>query len=70
MFLPEDENIFAYTRENEDSKLVVVCNFFDKTLPMPLKEEVEGMELLLGNYGEAMEAEILQPYEARMYLKK
>ncbi|MBQ8233113.1 MAG: alpha-glucosidase [Lachnospiraceae bacterium] len=70
MLLPEDENIFAYTRENEDSKLVVVCNFFDKMLPMPLKEEVEGMELLLGNYGEAMEAEILQPYEARMYLKK
>ena len=34
------------------------------------KEEVEGMNLLLGNYGEAMEAEILQPYEARMYLKK
>ena len=70
MLLSEDENIFAYTRENEDSKLVVVCNFFDKTLPMPLKEEVEGMELLLGNYGEAKEAEILKPYEARMYLKK
>ncbi len=70
MLLPEDENIFAYTRENEDSKLLVVCNFFDKTLPMPLNEETEGMELLLGNYGEAMEAEILKPYEARMYIKK
>ena len=70
MLLPEDENIFAYTRENEDSKLLVVCNFFDKTLPMPLNEETEGMELLLGNYGEAMETEILKPYEARMYIKK
>ena len=70
MLLAEDENIFAYTRENEDSKLLVVCNFFDKTLPMPLKGEAEGMELLLGNYGEAMEAEVLKPYEARMYFRK
>ena len=70
MLLENDENIFAYTRTNRDSTLLVVCNFYDKTLEYPLKQEDEPMELLISNYKDAEKSIRLRPYEARMYLKK
>ncbi len=70
MLLENDENIFAYTRTNGDSRLLVVCNFYDKTLEYPFKEADESMELLISNYKDAEKSIQLRPYEARMYLKK
>ena len=69
LLLEDDENIFAYQRENANQTMVVVCNFFDKTIKMPLEEECEDMNLLLGNYKESKDASILRPYEARIYIK-
>ena len=30
LLCPEDKNIFAYTRELNGDKILVVCNFYDK----------------------------------------
>ena len=68
LLLEQDENIFAYERQNADSKLLVVCNFYEKTLEMPLEEKWKDMELLLGNYKDMTRPEVLRPYEARIYI--
>ncbi|MCI5621622.1 MAG: alpha-glucosidase [Lachnospiraceae bacterium] len=68
LLLEEDENIFAYQRKNADQTMLVVCNFFDQTVEMPLIEPCKDMKLLLGNYKEIEDASVLRPYEARMYL--
>lgn len=69
LLLENDENIFAYERKNEDQTLLVVCNFYGKTLQMPLKDKWGNMELLLGNYSDMTEPEVLRPYEGRIYIK-
>ncbi len=66
MYLAEDEDIFAYSRTNDNQKMVVICNFHDKELDMPLKEETAGMKVLLSNYDEASDK--LRPYEAIIYI--
>ena len=68
LLLEEDENIFAYQRKNSKQTLLVICNFFDKTIEMPLEEMCQGKKLLLGNYKEIKDLSILRPYEARMYV--
>lgn len=68
MLVPDDENVFAYTRENETDKLLVVCNFFGKTIGNPVKEDFDKYELLAANYDEISAPETLRPYEARMYI--
>lgn len=70
LLLEEDENIFAYERKNEEQTLLVICNFYEKTLdmPLPLQEKTKDMELLLGNYKDMTTPGILRPYEARMYI--
>lgn len=67
MLVPDDENVFAYVRENETDKLLVVCNFFDKTIDNPVKEDFGKYELLAANYENVSAHETLRPYEARMY---
>ncbi len=71
LLLEDDENIFAYTRTNKDSRLLVICNFYDRTVSFSLEEDISDMELLATNYRETGSAGTLRPYEARMlYLKK
>ena len=70
ILLENDRNIFAYTRTNADSRLLVVCNFYDTTVSYSLEEDVTDMELLISNYKDADQTGVLRPYEARMYLKK
>lgn len=68
MLMEEDTEIFAYTREDEENRILVVCNFFGNTVPCSLNGEKEGMELLVHNYRNIKEPEKLRPYEARMYI--
>lgn len=70
LLLAEDENIFAYIREDESAQLLVVCNFYNKTVECPLEESAKDMELLICNYKDIEQAAILRPYEARMYLQE
>ena len=62
---PADEQVFAYTRDNEYGHLLVVCNFTGDTLEYELPEEYAQAELLLTNYREG--ATGLRPYEAAMF---
>ncbi len=70
MLLENDENVFAYTRTNTDSRLLVICNFYDTTVSYSLEEDVSDMELLVSNYQDADQTGVLRPYEARMYWKQ
>lgn len=69
LLLEDDENIFAYSRKNEEKTMIVVCNFFDKEIPMPLAKECEGMDVLISNYKDTSDMSVLRPYEARMYIR-
>ena len=69
LLLEEDENIFAYSRKNEEKTMIVVCNFFDKEIPMPLAKECGDMEVLISNYKDTSDMSVLRPYEARMYIR-
>ena len=65
----EDKNIFAYERKTADQTMVVVCNFFDQTVAMPLEEACKDKKILLTNYKETKDLSVLRPYEARIYMK-
>lgn len=69
LLLEEDENIFAYQRKNDKQTMLVICNFFDQTIKMPLEEKCSDMKMLIGNYDKIEDASILRPYEARIYVK-
>ena len=69
LLLEDDENIFAYSRKNEEKTMLVVCNFFDKEIPMPLAKECEGMGVLISNYKDTSDMSVLRPYEASMYIR-
>ena len=64
LLCPEDEKIFAYTRDTEEEHLLVVCNFTEETLTFDAPENFEGAQCLLTNY--STEHECLRPYEAVM----
>ena len=69
LLLEDDENIFAYSRKNEEKTMIVVCNFFDKEIPMPLAKECGDMEVLISNYKDTSDMSVLRPYGARMYIR-
>ena len=69
---PEDEEIFAYTRTQEQEKLLVLCNFRDYEVSYVLPEGWDSHDgkLLISNYiqdGEGISQAPLRPYECRVY---
>ena len=62
LLCPEDEQIFAYTRDTEQEHMLVVCNFSAETLDFDAPENFRGAQMLLNNYAE--ESPRLRPYEA------
>lgn len=66
--LEEDENIFAYTRETEDEKLLVLCNFRGEEVSYELPERWKGGQVLISNYQEEGVFGTLRPYEAKMVI--
>ncbi len=64
LLLPEDEKIFAYTRDTEKAHLLVVANFSADHLEFQVPDRFLGSEMLLGNYPDG--ADGLRPYEACM----
>ena len=68
LLCPEDEKVFAYTRDTEEEHLLVVCNFTGETLDFDAPERFRGAEMLIGNYHS--ENEHLRPYEAVMLYYK
>ena len=66
----DDENIFAYVRELNGDKILVVCNFYDKDVEFKFDGDFNYSKLLLSNYNDSskmIEKLKLRPYEAVMY---
>ncbi len=64
LLLEEDEQIFAYTRSNADTKLLVCVNFSDKAAECPALNDWENAETLIRNYPEECKNGQMRPYEA------
>ena len=71
LLLPEDPDLYVYTRQLEGQKLLVICNFREeeKVCSLPAGWEPERMERLIGNYAETevSRSPRLRPYEAVVY---
>lgn len=68
LLLEKDEDIFAYIRTLGEKKLLVICNFHQKTRTISMPELEWEKELLLANYEKIPDIMVFRPYEARMYL--
>ena len=67
MLLPDDENVYAFTRAHGDVELLVLGNFSGDDASAAV-DGWDGTELVLGNYpddGTAVTA--LRPWEARVH---
>lgn len=69
LLLPDDTSFFAYTRQNQNEKLYIICNFYGKDAICKLNKDLSKMELLYGNYS-GEKTDIYKPYEARIYYTK
>ncbi|SDC19481.1 trehalose-6-phosphate hydrolase [Melghirimyces thermohalophilus] len=75
LLLPDDPHLFAYVRNGEGEKLLVLNNFSDNEVPFALPQEVAQLsswkgECLLANYPDPSEdfRELtLRPYESVIY---
>lgn len=67
--LEDDENIYAYERVLGEQKLLVACNFSEKTVACDLldSEGVKKGQELISNYTYHKDG-VLKPYEARVVL--
>ncbi len=71
-----DPWVYAYTREDQGTKLLVVCSFSPEPRDFILPDSVpfEGHRVLLGNYPvDEDESPLhckLRPFEARVYLRQ
>ena len=66
LLMPEDEDIFMYTRSYGEERLLVVCNFSEKVRNVEIPEDFLEGGILIGNYGETeISRELtLRSYEA------
>ncbi|VYT87611.1 alpha,alpha-phosphotrehalase [Clostridium tertium] len=68
---PEDKNIYAYTRELNGDKILVVCNFYGENIEFNYREEFDNEPIILiSNYGDSsidIKSLKLRPYEAIMF---
>ncbi|MGR3765085.1 glycoside hydrolase family 13 protein [Rossellomorea sp. NS-SX7] len=71
LLLPEDEQIYAYTRTGENDKMLVVTNLSTKEAVCELEFKVSSEHLLLTNHDSGAhtltDTLTLKPYEARVY---
>jgi oligo-1,6-glucosidase len=67
MLLPDDEDVYAFTRRHGATELLVLGNFSGKDLSAEV-DGWDGAELVLGNYPDgAADVAELRPWEARVY---
>ena len=64
LLCPEDEKVFAYTRDTENAHLLVVCNFSGEAQGFQVPERFRDAQVLIANY--KGRAQGLRPYEAMM----
>ena len=64
LLCPEDEQVFAYTRDTDRGHMLVVCNFSGREAGFDIPEAFRNAEVLIANY--EGEVETLRPYEAKI----
>ncbi len=64
---PDNPDVYAYTRELDGKKILVLLNFRDKDASVKTSFDLSKAKVLLGNYPTASRGEKLQPYEALIY---
>ncbi|MBP3655535.1 MAG: alpha-glucosidase [Clostridia bacterium] len=64
LLCPEDERVFAYTRDLGDAHLLVAANFTAEPVPFARPAAFDGAKTLIANDGDP--ADGLRPYEAYM----
>lgn len=71
LLAPEDPQVFAYTRELEGQKILVLCNVSKENAVFTIPESVswENAEKLIGNYeGQILERKMeMKPWEAMVW---
>ena len=73
LLCPEDSNIYAYLRELDGDKILVVCNFYQDEVEFKFDQLFESAEILLSNYPDSssdLKSLTLKPYEAIIYKLK
>lgn len=73
LLAPEDEAVYAYTREKDGRRLLVVCNLSPNTVSFRVPDEVawRDSELVIGSMGGGLGREMdLQPWQACVYALK
>lgn len=63
----KNKQIFAYTRQLDNEKLLIVLNFSDTAATLNSKEDVSKAKILICNYEEASDNHLFKPYEAVIY---
>lgn len=67
LLLEDDPYIYAYTREGNNEKFLIVTNISKNTVELNLNLKLTEENILIKNYEEIKNHSILRPYEARMY---
>ncbi|WP_339323364.1 alpha-glucosidase [Paenibacillus sp. FSL W8-0194] len=75
LLLPDDPEIYVFTRTLGEAKLLVILNFFGREpeLQLPPELDLSAKELLISNYAVSGDDDLgdtvrLRPYEARVYM--
>lgn len=67
MLLPDDPAVYAFTRELDGTRLLVVANLSDAPAACDLVAELGDAEPVLANLPERSASAVLAPWEARIY---
>jgi oligo-1,6-glucosidase len=72
LILEEDQNVYAYLREDSENSLLVILNFSDEEVNIDLSRELDILEaeLLISNYQDDKDFDLklkLKPFEANIY---
>jgi oligo-1,6-glucosidase len=63
----ENQQIFAYTRQLENEKFLVVLNFSDQTAVLNTSIEINENNILISNYKQPHHNNVYQPYASVIY---
>ena len=63
----DNHQIFAYTRQLENEKFLVVLNFSDKTAVLNTSIDINKNNILISNYKQPQHNNVYQPYAAVIY---
>ena len=64
LLLEAHEEIFAFTRSNHEETLLILANFYGRTIPNPLQDYFQKGEILFSTYPDIPHSNCLRPYEA------